>query len=244
MKLQLAGCQTIRLDEIVSCKESDIMISIEHNAEIVIQDNRDLELSASQVSIIAHENSFLTYIDRRTYQNFSDETISISARRDARILLFKKNTVIKSQNCTMNLSLLDQGSEIDVRIASICYEGQTYRLQSFQNHTSSHSKSSIAVKEVLQAHAQTEYSGLIRIEKKAHQSRAFQQHRALLMDAGCAARARPSLEVLADDVQCGHGSAIGQLDQEQVRYLISRGIQGHRAQDLLLDAFFYDVEPQ
>ena len=69
----------------------------------------------------------------------------------------------------------------------------------------------------------------------------MQQHRALLLGKNACAQAVPQLEIYADDVKCAHGSAIGFLDQEQMFYLQSRGLDEEQARTLLTTAFLNEI---
>jgi Fe-S cluster assembly protein SufD len=90
-------------------------------------------------------------------------------------------------------------------------------------------------------HAKSVFSGLIRIEKEGQKSNAHQTNRNLVLSDGAEAHSVPNLEILADDVRCGHGSAVGPLDEEQRYYLQSRGLDRPRADRLQVKGFFEEA---
>jgi Fe-S cluster assembly protein SufD len=89
--------------------------------------------------------------------------------------------------------------------------------------------------------ARSVFSGLIRIEKEGQKSNAHQTNRNLVLSDGAEAHSVPNLEILADDVRCGHGSAVGPLDEEQRYYLQSRGLDRDRADRLQVKGFFEEA---
>ena len=77
--------------------------------------------------------------------------------------------------------------------------------------------------------------------RDAQKTDAGQNFRAILLEQGASANAKPELEIYADDVKCAHGAAIGALDQEAGFYMASRGIPPEVARKLLVRAFIADA---
>ncbi len=85
------------------------------------------------------------------------------------------------------------------------------------------------------------FLGRIEIPRDSQQVDAAQNFRAILLEAGASANAKPELEIFADDVKAAHGAAIGALDERAAFYMASRGIAPHVARKLLLRAFVADA---
>ncbi len=85
------------------------------------------------------------------------------------------------------------------------------------------------------------YSGLIRLREEAQKAEAYQTNRNLVLSEGARAESIPNLEILANDVQCSHGSTVGPIDDDQLYYLSSRGIPPEAAERLIVLGFFDDV---
>jgi len=85
------------------------------------------------------------------------------------------------------------------------------------------------------------FNGKILVHKEAQKTNAFQQNNNILLNDGATINAKPQLEIFADDVKCSHGCTIGQLDDNALFYLRSRGIPKDEATALLLYAFSNDV---
>ena len=85
------------------------------------------------------------------------------------------------------------------------------------------------------------YQGLIKVHKYAQRSDAYQANRNLILSDKARADSIPSLEIEANDVRCTHGATVGQIDEEQTFYLMSRGVTRHEAERLILQGFFQPV---
>jgi Fe-S cluster assembly protein SufD len=85
------------------------------------------------------------------------------------------------------------------------------------------------------------FNGKVLVREGALQTDAAQSFRGLLLSERSRIDAKPQLEIFADDVKCAHGAAIGQLDAEQLFYLVSRGFAQSAARNLLTYAFAQEV---
>ncbi len=89
--------------------------------------------------------------------------------------------------------------------------------------------------------ATTTYLGKVAVARDAQQTDAAQSFKALLLDRGATANAKPELEIFADDVKCAHGATVGELDATALFYLESRGLPPAMARALLTRAFLSDA---
>ena len=87
------------------------------------------------------------------------------------------------------------------------------------------------------AGGRTIFSGMIRVSPEAQYTDAYQTNRNLLLDPSAEANSLPGLEILANDVKCSHGATSGQIDDEQLFYMRSRGITEQLARQLLVFGF-------
>jgi Fe-S cluster assembly protein SufD len=108
-------------------------------------------------------------------------------------------------------------------------------------HSAAHCASHELYKGVLDGKARAVFDGLIYVHKGAQKTDAKQSNRNLLLSGDAIANSNPRLEIFADDVKCTHGSTVGQLDDDAVFYLRSRGIGMEAARSLLTYAFASDV---
>ena len=108
-------------------------------------------------------------------------------------------------------------------------------------HESPETYSNQDVRGVVAKNGKAAYNGLIRIEKDSQKCEGHQNHRAVLLSTDGTASCTPELEIFADDVQCTHGSAIGALDENEMFYIQSRGIEADEAKKMLIKGFLSDI---
>ena len=111
----------------------------------------------------------------------------------------------------------------------------------FQEHIAPSTTSDFAFKGALRDEARAVWRGMIRVEKDAQRTNAYQENRNLLLSRTAHADSIPGLEILANDVRCTHGATLGQVDREQLFYLMARGLARHEAERLIVRGFFQDV---
>jgi Fe-S cluster assembly protein SufD len=121
--------------------------------------------------------------------------------------------------------------------------------RTFQDHVAPHATSDLLYHNALSDHARTIFAGLIKVGTEAHQTDAYQKVRNLMLSDEAEANSMPGLEILADDVRCTHGATSGELNKEELFYLLARGIPQKAAAQLIVRGFFQTVldrveEPQ
>lgn len=109
------------------------------------------------------------------------------------------------------------------------------------NHRGRNTSSDVLLKGAVEDEAESVFTGLLRIDEGATNTSAFENNRNLVLSAGAKAHSVPNLEILCDDVVCGHGSTVGPLEKEHLYYLASRGIGRERAERVLVKGFFDEV---
>src|SRR5262249_10300793 len=111
----------------------------------------------------------------------------------------------------------------------------------FQEHIAPNTTSDFAFKGALRDDARAVWRGMIRVEQDAQRTNAYQENRNLLLSKTAHADSIPGLEILANDVRCTHGATLGQVDREQLFYLMARGLPRAEAERLIVRGFFQDV---
>ncbi|NJL92279.1 MAG: Fe-S cluster assembly protein SufD [Anaerolineae bacterium] len=110
-----------------------------------------------------------------------------------------------------------------------------------QVHNAPNTTSDLLFKGALTQEARSVWQGMIRVVKDAQNSDGFQANRNLMVRPTARADSIPGLEIEADDVRCTHAATVGQLDEEPVFYLESRGIPRQEAERLIVNGYFWDV---
>lgn len=96
-------------------------------------------------------------------------------------------------------------------------------------------------KGIMDEHATAVFNGKILVRADAQKTNAYQSNKNILLSNTASVNAKPQLEIFADDVKCSHGCTVGQLNEEGLFYLQSRGISEKMARSLLLHAFAADI---
>ena len=137
--------------------------------------------------------------------------------------------------------LVGEGARSDLLAVAIAHEKQEFDARTLQDHVSPHTASDLLYKNALTDRARTTFGGLIRVEPHAHFTDAYQKVRNLLLSDDAEANSMPGLEILADNVRCTHGATSGQIDEEELFYLRTRGIPVKTAQRLIVTGFLTEV---
>ncbi len=111
----------------------------------------------------------------------------------------------------------------------------------FQEHIAPDCESDFAFKGALRDEATAVWRGMIRVEKDAQKTNAYQECRNLMLSPTTHAVPIPGLEILANDVRCTHGATVGRVNREDLFYLMSRGLTRPEAERLIVRGFFQNV---
>ncbi|HSP71302.1 MAG TPA: Fe-S cluster assembly protein SufD, partial [Gaiellaceae bacterium] len=111
----------------------------------------------------------------------------------------------------------------------------------FQEHIAPNTESDFAFKGALRESASAVWRGMIRVEKDAQKTNAYQENRNLLLSPTAHADSIPGLEIMANDVRCTHGATLGRVDRDMLFYLMARGLPRAEAERLIVRGFFQDV---
>jgi len=137
--------------------------------------------------------------------------------------------------------LIGEGGRSDLLAVSVANGTQEFDARTLQDHISPHTASDLLYKNALSDRARTTFGGLIRVEPHAHFTDAYQKVRNLPLTDASEANSMPRLEILADNVRCTHGATSGQVEEDQLFYLQSRGIPVPVAQRLIVTGFLDEV---
>ena len=116
-----------------------------------------------------------------------------------------------------------------------------HEIKSKINHSSEHTKSYQLVKCSLKDQSKAVYQGKIYVDSVAQKTNGYQLSKAILLNDGTEFNGKPELEIYADDVKCSHGSSSGNLDENKIFYLMTRGLSKNQAKKILIDGFFLEV---
>jgi Fe-S cluster assembly protein SufD len=165
----------------------------------------------------------------------------VTGRRNAR---FQSHSVSFGGSLVRNdvIAVLD-GEGIDCTLNGL-YLGDGRRLvdnHTIIDHAKPHCVSREVYKGILADHARAVFNGRIIVRPDAQKTDAKQTNKALLLSEDAQINTKPQLEIFANDVKCTHGAAVGQMDDEAIFYLRTRGLSHDEARNLLVHAFAGDV---
>ena len=146
---------------------------------------------------------------------------------------FIKNEI----NCNLN----DQYSSAFINGIINLKNDQHHEIKTNINHLAENTKSYQLIKSVLNDNSKGVYQGKIFVNSKAQKTDGYQLSKALLLNENTEFDAKPELEIYADDVKCSHGSTSGNLDEDLIFYLMSRGLNYKQSRELLINGFLLDV---
>ena len=141
----------------------------------------------------------------------------------------------------VSLDLIGKGAEGRVSGIFFADDEQHLSYNTLQRHLSPRTTSDLLFKGALNGKSRSVWRGMIYVAEGAHHIDGYQANRNLVLDPAARSDSIPGLEILNDDVRCTHGSTIGKVDEEQVFYLLSRGIPRPEAEQLVIHGFFDDV---
>lgn len=194
--------------------------------------NPATELVAGENAVIAHH-----VIECENRKTFHISTLQVQQER---------NTSVSSHSVLIGGALVrnnvhpvlgGEGGECLINGLFLGEDSQHLDNYMLVDHASPHCSSHQFYNGILGGHAHGVFHGLILVRKDAQKTDAKQTNRNLLLSDSAQIDTKPQLEIYADDVKCTHGATIGQIDEQALYYLRSRGIDESTARDLLLIAF-------
>lgn len=170
--------------------------------------------------------------------------INLNEQKKEHLTFDKKDTyVVFFHNLSGKFTFEIKESGIEVYIYGLFTgkEAEEFHVETIQHHVAPGSLSDLLIKGVFEDKSKLLYQGLIRLEKTAQQSHAYQKNQNLILSPGVFVDSRPFLEILANDVFCTHGSTTGKLNKDQLFYAISRGLSEKEAQAMLVSGFIDEI---
>jgi Fe-S cluster assembly protein SufD len=142
---------------------------------------------------------------------------------------------------TIDVVLEQEGAECRVDGLYIVGSGQHTDTHSLIDHTKPNSTSRQLYKGILEGKSRAVFNGKVFVRENARGTDAVQTNRNLLLSKEARVDTKPQLEIFNDDVKCAHGATVGQLEEEELFYLVSRGLHPELAQNLLTYGFAEEV---
>ncbi len=199
--------------------------------------------SNAVVELFVEQAAKLEYV---SLQNLSRETWHFASHharveRDGELDWVSGGFGSKKGKVRIQNDLAGPGATSRVTGAYFADSDQHLDYDTFQEHMAPDTESDFAFKGALRDTATAVWRGMIRVERDAQKTNAYQECRNLMLSPTTHAVPIPGLEILANDVRCTHGATVSRVDREQLFYLMARGLPRAEAERLIVRGFFQDV---
>src|SRR5438105_5898083 len=199
--------------------------------------------SNAVAELFAAQGARLEYV---SIQHLSRETWPFATHhakveRDAELDWVAGGFGSKKGKIRIQNDLAGQGATSRVTGAYFSDGVQHLDYDTFQEHMAPSTTSDFAFKGALRDEATSVWRGMIRVEKDAQKTNAYQENRNLLLSPKAHADSIPGLEILANDVRCTHGATVSPVNRDELFYAMARGLTRPDAERLIVRAFFQEV---
>ncbi|MBV9956857.1 MAG: Fe-S cluster assembly protein SufD [Acidobacteria bacterium] len=200
-------------------------------------------LTNAVVEVVLEENARLEHykVQREGADAFHIATTTAELGRSS---VFETTTITLGAQLSrhnIHVRLAEEGAECRVDGLYLVGTGQHTDTHSLIDHIRPHCASRQLYKGILDGKSRAVFNGKVFVHEGAQGTDAQQTNRNLLLSKDARVDTKPQLEIFADDVKCAHGATVGQLEEEELFYLISRGLHPELAQNLLTYGFAEEV---
>jgi len=239
LNLKSSGWGVFPYTIIIAEPESKLILLDDYTSS----EQKDWAFSDALTEIYLQRDAQLIYVNSQRWSGNVYHLLRQKAKLDANAQLITLTLNLGSQKSRSEIEtqLVGSGAFAYIFGLTIGNGSQTFEQHTLQDHKAPHTTSDLLFKTALLDSAYAVYSGLIKVEKEAQRTDAYQANRNLLLSDKAKADTLPKLEILANDVRCTHGATVGPIDPEQFFYLTSRGIEDKDARKLLIEGFFDEV---
>jgi Fe-S cluster assembly protein SufD len=198
---------------------------------------------SSAVEVIARDGAQVQYV---ALQRLGSGAVYLStqrtlAQRDATLDTLNVSLGGSVSRVDLNARLLGPGANSDMLGLYFGTADQHFDYNTSQDHVAPNTSSDLLYKGALDDASRAVFRGIIRVHEGAQRTDAYQTNRNLLLSPRARADSLPNLEIEADDVKCSHGATVGQLDEDELFYLMSRGLPREKAERLAVLGFLGEV---
>jgi len=231
-------------------------IILNNKNNIVLGKNSELHMI--DYSINQSKNKFIN----NTYENFHLNENAIfknivlqSNKSEGYFHKFSKNKIelnsnyssfifssgLKFNKSDMQFDLEGENSDCNIRSALFLNRDDHQEIKTRINHLVPNCRSYQKIKSVIDAEGRGVYQGKIYVKDLAQKTNAYQLSKALLLSDRSEFDSKPELEIYADDVKCSHGSTSGNVDENSIHYLMTRGLTRKASIELLINGFLNEI---
>ncbi len=243
--LQIVNILTGDSDQVIFQRN---MVVMEENsqAKILVCDHT---LSPSKfvvnsvTEVFASENVVMEYYTLQNQHNLTTQVAGIFVEQKSSSSVMTNNLTLHAGISRNNIYYKLNGEHCESHLYGLYVTDKNQHVDNFSfiDHAKPNCTSTELFKGVMDDRATAAFTGRVLVRKDSQNTNAYQSNNNILLNDLARISTRPQLEIYADDVKCSHGATVGQLDDDAMFYLRSRGISEEESQVLLMYAFAYEV---
>ena len=224
-----------------------IPVQIGNNVKATIierhQGGADGSLSSFVDQLIVGDNCDILWIIERELDDAATQLAQFKAKMGAktRLTLFIMNTSGKLVRQEVHVDVEGEDSDFELRGLNLLADDSHTDITMVVNHLVENTRSVEIVRNVLKDKACGVFQGMLKVAQIAQKTDARMACNSLLLSDDAEFDAKPELEIFADDVACGHGATVTEINEEHLFYLMARGIPEQAARGLLIKAFIAEI---
>jgi Fe-S cluster assembly protein SufD len=197
--------------------------------------------AVTEISVANNATLYHYRIQEDSEQGVHTNMVSINLGRDAVYESFSLNTGGKLTRHQIHMVMKGVNGECTFNGINLLKGTQHGDTTILIEHTQPHGRSNQFYRTLLDDTSKGVFQGKVHVHQPAQKTDGYQLSNAIILSEGAEMYTKPELEIYADDVKCSHGATTGQLDEEPMFYLRSRGLQEKEARLLLVQAFINEV---
>jgi Fe-S cluster assembly protein SufD len=195
------------------------------------------------VELVAGENSYVQY---GALQDLSEDTYNYTSKRAeadtyATASWIEGNLGSRLTKTTVDTQLRGDSAETRIVGAFYGHNDQHFDLDSRVRHEGEHTMADLVTRGVLDDRAQPVYEGTQHVGRDAWDTSSYQRENTLMLSDESEADASPKLIINNHDTEASHSATVGQIDQEDLLYMMTRGVDAGSAKNMLVEGFFVPV---
>lgn len=223
-----------------------VIMEAQSNAKLLVCDHSidDVKFLATQVvEVFAGEGAYFDYYDLEESSDSTTRFSSVHVKQEAGSNVLVNGITLNNGLTRNNYYVELNGEQAEATLCGMSILDKEQQVDSYSHitHAAPYCTSNELFKNVLDDQAVGAFSGRILVKEGAQKTAAYQTNRNLCATREARMYSKPQLEIYADDVKCSHGMTTGQLDENALFYMQSRGIPRDEARMLLSVAFTSDV---
>ncbi len=242
--------------QVINILISDEAILVQPRNLIILEENSQVKLvvcdhtlspqnflTNAATEVYAGVGSNLEYIRMQNEHNGSNHLMNIYIQQEAKSVVSTNTIALHGGIIRNNINVKFNGEAGENHIYGLSLVDKTQHVDnySFVDHAVPNCTSNELFKNIIDDMGTAAFNGRILVRPNAQKTLAFQSNNNLLLTDDARMYTKPQLEIYADDVKCSHGATVGQMDEEALFYMRTRGIGMREARLLQMFGFAHDV---